>query len=143
MQSDQALYCCLTQFHVLILISLKIIMNSSKNRRWIVSRNSSGKGVTEENMEWCFFSLHSLFSCQILLCGHVKTLLCQSVVGIMFPKCRWWLIVKNYEYNNYRKCFSIIIGKKILLCRGLIKAASPSKIASFFPQFGPKNSPFQ
>ena len=36
MQSDQSLYCWLTKLHVLILISLKMIMDSSKNRRWII-----------------------------------------------------------------------------------------------------------
>ena len=43
-------------------------------------------------------------------------------------------------------CLALILyiqGQKTLLCRGLIKATSPSKIASFFPQFCPKNSPFQ
>ena len=38
-QSDQALYCYLTTFQVLVLISLKMIMGSSKNGRWIIPFN--------------------------------------------------------------------------------------------------------
>ena len=39
MQSDQALYCWQTIFKFLILISLKIVIDSSYNGRWIISFN--------------------------------------------------------------------------------------------------------
>ena len=35
-KSDQALYCCLTNFQVLILIPLNMIKDGSKNVRWII-----------------------------------------------------------------------------------------------------------
>ena len=43
-QSDQALYCWLTNSIFLILLSLKMITDSSKNGRWIIpfKRNSAG-----------------------------------------------------------------------------------------------------
>ena len=48
-QSDQALYSWLTVFQVLILMSLKIIMESSKNRIWIIPFIGSGLIITYRN----------------------------------------------------------------------------------------------
>ena len=46
MQSDQALYCCLTKIQVLFLISLKVIMDSTKMEgRLFYIRNSAVQGL--------------------------------------------------------------------------------------------------
>ena len=56
-QSDQALYCWLTNFKVFPLISLKMIMESSINARWIIPFKKFGMVTVNISFWWSLLHL--------------------------------------------------------------------------------------